>query len=39
MLVEAAVVESYGGEVVFADYVPDHSTSGIVERIRSGVVS
>jgi len=39
MLQETAVVESYGGEVVFADYVPDHSTSGIVERIRSGVVS
>ncbi|HVX09003.1 D-glycero-beta-D-manno-heptose 1-phosphate adenylyltransferase [Humibacter sp.] len=39
MLEEASVVESYGGEVVFADYVPDHSTSGIVERIRSGVVS
>ena len=39
MLEETTVVESYGGEVVFADYVPDHSTSGIVERIRSGVVS
>ncbi|MGA0568095.1 D-glycero-beta-D-manno-heptose 1-phosphate adenylyltransferase [Rathayibacter sp. KR2-224] len=37
MLEEATVVESYGGEVVFADYVPDHSTSGIVERIRAGV--
>lgn len=39
MLEETTVVESYGGEVVFADYVPDHSTSSIVERIRSGVVS
>ena len=37
MLEETSVVESYGGQVVFADYVPDHSTSGIVERIRAGV--
>jgi rfaE bifunctional protein nucleotidyltransferase chain/domain len=37
MLEEAGLVRSYGGEIVLADYVPDHSTSDIVERIRSGV--
>jgi rfaE bifunctional protein kinase chain/domain/rfaE bifunctional protein nucleotidyltransferase chain/domain len=37
MLEEAAAVEAYGGEIVLTDYVPDHSTSGIVERIRTGV--
>jgi rfaE bifunctional protein nucleotidyltransferase chain/domain/rfaE bifunctional protein kinase chain/domain len=37
MLEEAGLVKSYGGEVMLADYVPDHSTSDIVDRIRAGV--
>jgi len=36
MLRETAVVKSYGGEVRILDYVPAHSTSGLVERIRDG---
>lgn len=32
---EAAVVERYGGRVIFLPYVPDRSTTRIVERIRS----
>ena len=35
MLAEAAVVESYGGEVAILDYVPSQSTSDVVGRIRS----
>ncbi|MBW9111651.1 D-glycero-beta-D-manno-heptose 1-phosphate adenylyltransferase [Microbacterium ureisolvens] len=35
MLREAPVVEAYGGEVRVVDYVPDHSTTSLVERIRS----
>jgi bifunctional ADP-heptose synthase (sugar kinase/adenylyltransferase) len=32
---EAQVVEGYGGRVVYLPYVPDRSTSLIIERIRS----
>ncbi|GLZ49440.1 bifunctional protein HldE [Actinomycetospora sp. NBRC 106375] len=34
MLRETATVTSYGGRVVILDYLPDRSTSAIVERIR-----
>ncbi|MBF4581529.1 D-glycero-beta-D-manno-heptose 1-phosphate adenylyltransferase [Curtobacterium sp. VKM Ac-2865] len=34
MLRETEVVRSYGGEVVMVDYVPEHSTSAVVRRIR-----
>ncbi|UXN24925.1 D-glycero-beta-D-manno-heptose 1-phosphate adenylyltransferase [Curtobacterium flaccumfaciens] len=34
MLTETEVVRSYGGEVVMVDYVPEHSTSAVVRRIR-----
>jgi len=36
MLAEAEVVRGYGGEVRILDYVADHSTTSIVERIRTG---
>ncbi|HEV2778909.1 MAG TPA: D-glycero-beta-D-manno-heptose 1-phosphate adenylyltransferase [Actinophytocola sp.] len=36
MLAETGVVRAYGGEVKILDYVPDHSTSAVIERIRSG---
>ena len=32
---EAAIVESYGGRVVFLPYVPDRSTTAIIARIRA----
>ncbi|GAA4055526.1 D-glycero-beta-D-manno-heptose 1-phosphate adenylyltransferase [Agromyces indicus] len=35
MLAETPVVEAYGGEVHVVDYVPDHSTTLLVDRIRS----
>lgn len=35
MLAETAVVEAAGGEVRIVDYVADHSTTSLVERIRS----
>ncbi len=35
MLVETAAVQEYGGTVAILDYVPDRSTTGVVERIRS----
>lgn len=35
---EAAVVEGYGGRVVFLPYLPGRSTSGLVARIREGQV-
>lgn len=35
MLTETAVVEAYGGEVAIVGYVADHSTSGMIARIRS----
>lgn len=34
MLRETEVVRSYGGEVVMVDYVPEHSTTAVVRRIR-----
>lgn len=34
MLAETAVVRAYGGEVRIMDYVSDHSTSALVERMR-----
>jgi rfaE bifunctional protein nucleotidyltransferase chain/domain/rfaE bifunctional protein kinase chain/domain len=34
MLRETEVVRRYGGEVVMVDYVPEHSTSAVVRRIR-----
>ncbi|QGF24586.1 D-glycero-beta-D-manno-heptose 1-phosphate adenylyltransferase [Raineyella fluvialis] len=33
-LAETPAVEAYGGEVAILDYVPDHSTSEVVRRIR-----
>ncbi|KTR19587.1 D-glycero-beta-D-manno-heptose 1-phosphate adenylyltransferase [Curtobacterium citreum] len=34
MLEETGVVRAYGGEVVMVDYVPEHSTTAVVRRIR-----
>lgn len=34
MLTETAEVEAYGGEVRIMDYVSDHSTTAVVQRIR-----
>lgn len=34
MLPEAPLVRALGGEVRVLDYVPDRSTTAIVERIR-----
>jgi len=36
MLAEAEVVREYGGEVRILDYVPFHSTTQLVGRIRAG---
>jgi D-beta-D-heptose 7-phosphate kinase / D-beta-D-heptose 1-phosphate adenosyltransferase len=36
MLPETELVRRLGGRVVLVDYVADHSTTGIVERIRAG---
>lgn len=36
MLRESATVGAYGGRVVILDYLPDRSTSAIVDRIRGG---
>jgi D-beta-D-heptose 7-phosphate kinase / D-beta-D-heptose 1-phosphate adenosyltransferase len=36
MLPETELVRRLGGQVVLVDYVADHSTTGIVERIRAG---
>lgn len=35
MLAETAVVEACGGQVRILDYVADHSTTAVVERIRT----
>jgi rfaE bifunctional protein kinase chain/domain/rfaE bifunctional protein nucleotidyltransferase chain/domain len=35
MLAETPVVRAYGGDVRIVDYVPSHSTTSMVERIRS----
>jgi D-beta-D-heptose 7-phosphate kinase / D-beta-D-heptose 1-phosphate adenosyltransferase len=37
MLAETEVVRSYGGEVKILEFVPDHSTTDVVTRIRSMV--
>jgi D-beta-D-heptose 7-phosphate kinase/D-beta-D-heptose 1-phosphate adenosyltransferase len=37
MLAETAVVHGYGGEVRILDYVADHSTTAVIDRIRGGV--
>lgn len=34
-LPERSAVEAYGGRVVLIDYLPDHSTSGIIQKIRT----
>ena len=36
-LPEAAIVRSYGGELVLAPMIPDLSTTSIVDRIRSAL--
>lgn len=36
MLEETAAVEQYGGEVAILEYVPEQSTTAVVERIRNG---
>ncbi len=36
MLAETAAVERFGGTVTILDYVPDLSTTAVVERIRNG---
>jgi D-beta-D-heptose 7-phosphate kinase/D-beta-D-heptose 1-phosphate adenosyltransferase len=38
MLPEARAVEELGGSVLILPYVQDRSTSGLIERIRSGVL-
>ncbi|MFF1830033.1 D-glycero-beta-D-manno-heptose 1-phosphate adenylyltransferase [Paenarthrobacter sp. NPDC058040] len=35
MLAETEAVERYGGTVTILDYVPEHSTSAVLQRIRS----
>ncbi|MBP2330671.1 rfaE bifunctional protein kinase chain/domain/rfaE bifunctional protein nucleotidyltransferase chain/domain [Kibdelosporangium banguiense] len=35
MLPETRVVQSYGGQVRILDYVSDHSTTAVIDRIRS----
>ncbi|ROS46524.1 rfaE bifunctional protein nucleotidyltransferase chain/domain [Curtobacterium sp. PhB78] len=39
MLRETAVVRGYGGEVVMVDYVPEHSTTAVVRRIREAAAA
>jgi rfaE bifunctional protein nucleotidyltransferase chain/domain len=34
-LPEARVVESYGGHIELIDYLPDHSTSELISRIKA----
>ena len=34
-LPEQDTVRAYGGKIVLIDYLPDHSTSGLIEKIRS----
>jgi rfaE bifunctional protein nucleotidyltransferase chain/domain len=35
MLPEAALVRAQGGEIAFVDYVADHSTTAVLDRIRA----
>ncbi|MGN7189497.1 D-glycero-beta-D-manno-heptose 1-phosphate adenylyltransferase [Curtobacterium sp. MCBA15_004] len=39
MLSETDVVRAYGGEVVMVDYVPEHSTTAVVRRIREAAAN
>lgn len=34
-LPERAAVEAYGGQVLLVGYLPDHSTSALIEKIRA----
>jgi rfaE bifunctional protein nucleotidyltransferase chain/domain len=34
-LPEKAVVQAYGGKVVLIDYLPDHSTSALIQKIKA----
>jgi len=34
-LPERPAVEAYGGQVVLIDYLPDHSTSALIQRIKA----
>jgi rfaE bifunctional protein nucleotidyltransferase chain/domain len=34
-LPERPLVESYGGQVVLIDYLPDHSTSELIRRVKA----
>lgn len=34
-LPERAAVESYGGEVALIDYLPDHSTTNLIHKIKA----
>jgi rfaE bifunctional protein nucleotidyltransferase chain/domain len=34
ILPERPVVESYGGQIVLIDYLPDHSTTDLIARIK-----
>ncbi len=34
-LPERATVEAFGGQIVLIDYLPDHSTSALIERIKA----
>ncbi len=38
-LPEYDTVRSYGGEIRILDYLPEHSTTAVVERIRAGQVA
>lgn len=38
MLEETAAVRAYGGEVRILDFIPSHSTTELVNRIRSGAL-
>jgi rfaE bifunctional protein kinase chain/domain/rfaE bifunctional protein nucleotidyltransferase chain/domain len=39
MLRESATVAGYGGQLVILDYLPDRSTTSLVDRIRGGAPS
>lgn len=34
-LPEAPTVQAYGGRIVFIDYLPDHSTSALIARVKA----
>lgn len=34
-LPERGIVEAYGGEIRLIDYLPDHSTSGLIAKIKA----